>query len=270
MEAQRPRHLLIALCLLGTMQGGQAASWPDHLYQASRYVAQIQPDNNSYGSPALLSQDPAGTLFNRSKCGSFVALLLKNSYPQDITNNVLIALTGSSSPYADEWFAAIADEVEDPVSGLAFRHRARVADIQPGDIMASAYEATGDTGHALVVGEIQRLTTGTTPPFPIPGVSSVNRYQMLVYDATKSIHGDYVSSTPDSRYKKQWNGTTWVADQGLGAGYIALYEDAASGLPVAWAWNTSKTTSSFYYAVTPPPGTSLSYRPLAFGAIAGI
>lgn len=260
--------LLVALC-----STAHAATWPDHVTQAQTYVNQIAADNNNYGSPPYLYYDAANRLHVTAKCGSAVALLLKNTYPGVVTNSALIALTGSSSPYADEWFAAISHETADPNAGtgLAFHVRTTVASILPGDIIASAYTTSGDTGHVMVVGEITRLAANATPPYLIPGATSVNRYSVKVFDATKSIHGNFASATnPDSRYNKQWNGTTWVADQGIGSGYIALYENAATGMPVAWAWNTSPTTRSFYYAVMPPSGSTLEYRPLAIGYLTGL
>lgn len=259
--------VLLAMLLFGVSTTvGHAAVWPDHVAQAQTYVSQIKADNNTYGSPAFIDYDAAGTLQATTKCSSFVTLLLKNTYPGVITDSVVVALTGSSSPYADEWFAAIQSGTTDPNSGLRLLHRSTVASMRVGDLIASSYTISGNTGHMMVLASLSLTDAQITPPYPIPGVALVNRYQAKIYDSTQTIHGNYASNIdPDSRYHKQWNGTTWVADQGLGSGYIAIYEDAATGTPVAWAWNTSKTTQSFYYAVTPPPDSTLEYRPLAIG-----
>ncbi|HRD64657.1 MAG TPA: hypothetical protein PKY50_00715 [Candidatus Competibacter sp.] len=258
--------LLAALLLAFSTTAGYAAAWPDHVAQAQTYVGQLKANNNNYGSPALIDYDATGALRATTKCSSFVSLLLKNTYSGVITDQVLVALTGSSSPYADEWFAAIQSGATDAKSGLKFLRRSTVASMQTGDLIASSYTISGNTGHAMILANMSLTDAQIAPPYPIPGVTLVNRYRAKVYDSTQTIHGNYASNIdPDSRYNKQWNGTAWVADQGLGSGYIALYEDVATGAPVAWAWNTSKTTKSFYYAVTPPAGSTMEYRPLAIG-----
>lgn len=248
-----------------------AAVWPDHLAQAQTYVSQIKAVNNAFNSPAILAYNASQTLQAQTKCSSFVNLLLKNTYPGVVTDQVLVALTGSSSPYADEWFTAIKTSVSDPQSRLALKSRATIAAMRAGDLIASSYTTSGNTGHVMVLARLTLADAHIAPPYPIPNVAAVNRYLVKVYDSTNSPHGNYFSNTyPDSRYQKEWNGANWVADQGLGTGFITLYEDVATGKPVAWAWNTSQTTKAFYYAVTPPTGSTLDYRPLAVGYLAGL
>lgn len=257
---------LTALLLSLSPMVGNAAVWPGHVAQAQLYVDQIKAENNNFGSPAFLNYDMANMLLATTKCSSFVALLLKNTYPGVITDQVLVALTGSSSPYADEWFTAIQSNATDAKSGFRFRSRKTIASMRVGDLIASSYTTTGNTGHAMVLASLTLRDAQIAPPYPIPGVALVNRYWAKIYDSTNTLHGNYASNTnQDSRYNKQWNGSAWVADQGLGSGYIAIYEDAVTGKPVAWAWNTSKTTQSFYYAVTPPANSTMGYRPLAIG-----
>ncbi|CDI02784.1 exported hypothetical protein [Candidatus Competibacter denitrificans Run_A_D11] len=257
--------------LLVTAGNASAAVWPDHLAQAQTYVSQIKAANNAFNSPATLAYDASQTLQAQTKCSSFVNLLLKNTYPGFVTDQVLVALTGSSSPYADEWFTAIRNRVSDAQSKLALKSRATVSQMRAGDLIASSYTTSGNTGHVMVLASMDLADANIAPPYPIPDVVTVNRYLVKVYDSTNSPHGNYFSNTnPDSRYDKEWNGTNWVADQGLGSGFITLYEDVVTGKPVAWAWNTSKTTKAFYYAVTPPAGNTLDYRPLAIGYLAGL
>lgn len=264
---------LFTMLVLGVaaVSSASAAIWPAHVAQAQSYVNDIQANNNSFSSPPFLYYDASKTLRAQTKCSSFVALLLKNTYSGVLTDEVMIALTGSSSPYADELFTAIQTQAADAKSKLAFKSRSTIASLQPGDLIASSYLTSGNTGHVMVLGSLGLVEANSMPPYPIPGVATVNRYLAKVYDSTQSIHGNYFSNTnPDSRYNKQWNGSSWIADSGLGSGYIALYEDAVTGKPVAWAWTTSKTTKAFYYAVTPPPGSTLDYRPLAIGYLSGL
>lgn len=243
-----------------------AAWWPDHVNQAANYIAQIKANNNNYGGPAALYLNVSGELQALTKCSSFATLLLKNTYPSIVTDAAVIALTGSSSPYADEWYSAILMQKSDADSGISLHKRATVTEIQRGDILASAYNTSGNTGHVMIVGAITLASANITPPYLIPGVPKVNKYIVKIYDSTNSIHGNYASSTqPDSRYKKQWDGKSWVADTGIGSGYIVIYEDLATGSLVAWAWNTSTKTTSFYYAVTPPQGSALEFRPIEAG-----
>lgn len=261
--------LLTAITILATSSAA-SATWPaDHLNQAFDWNDPlIEMANNAYGSPASIWIDSNNKVHATAKCGSFTALLLKAAYPA-ITDSVLIALTGSSSPFANEWYDAISNETNDSVSGIAFHERTSVADIEAGDILASAYTMSGDTGHVMTVRSITLAAANTTLPSgkTITGVGAVNRYEVDVYDATKSPHGAYASNPkPDSRYR-QVNGV-WTKDEGVGYGTIVIYEEVATGRLVAWAWNVSPTTDSYYYAITPNPGT-WEYRPMVAGFLDG-
>ena len=246
------------------------AAWPaDHIDQAQWWVDTVAADNNAYGAP------PAIWWLGRAqhaltKCGSFTALLLKEAYPGVITDDVLKALTtpSSSSPYADQWYQAIDTQAHDDVSGIGFVKRSTVANIHAGDVLASEYAVNGDTGHVMTVGSITLTNTGVPPPHVIPGVALVNKYRVQVYDSTKSPHGSYASNPyPDSRYMTQQSGFILVDDQGLGSGTIVIYENTANGALVAWAWNVSPGTGSFYYSV--PGGVGYEYRPLVAGYLSG-
>lgn len=252
--------------------GAKAANWPDHVLLAGTYIQDIQANNNAYNSPAVLRY-VSGVLYATTRCGSFTAALLKNAYPGELTDTKLTALTGSNSPYADQWYNAIKNQASDPASGLAFVKRTTVAAIQSGDILASIYTTSGDTGHAMTVGTIETSLTqyNIDPPNPIPGVAKVNKYVFEVFDSTKNVHGSYAGNPfPDSRYLKQYSGGVWVNDEGIGSGHIVVYGNASTGAIVAWAWNVSPTTSSFYYAVNPPTGSTYEKRPLVAGYISGL
>lgn len=261
--------VLVALATIATSSAVSAA-WPtDHLNQAFDWNDPlIEMANNAYGSPASIWIDGSNKVHAIAKCGSFTALLLKESYPV-ITDSVLIALTGSSSPFANEWYDAISNETSDGASGIAFHERATVADIEAGDILASTYTLSGDTGHAMTVRSITLAAANTTLPSgkTITGVGAVNRYEVTVYDATKSPHGAYASNpAPDTRYRKVNN--VWTKDEGVGYGTIVIYEEVSTGRLVAWAWNVSPTTDSYYYAVTPNAGL-WEDRPMVAGFLDG-
>jgi hypothetical protein len=266
--------LATALVLLGA-SAAQAGTWPgDHLTTAYTWVHNpcIEVANNLWGSSPSVYYDANNKLHATTKCGSFTALLLKNGYPGVLTDTVLIALTGSNSPFADEWYAEILNETNDATSGIAFFRRDTVASIQPGDILASEYTTSGDTGHVMTVRESVLVASNLALPSDkqIPGVNLVNKYEVSVFDSTNSPHGSYAGNPkPDTRYRRFCNGT-WalVTDTGIGSGTVVLYEDAATGALVAWAWNVSPTTASFYYAVTPNQG-NFQYRPMVAGFLDG-
>jgi hypothetical protein len=272
--------LLAALATVATASIASAA-WPaDHIDLAEDWIFNpyIDMANNAYGAPASIWTDGSRSLHAITKCGSFTALLLKGAYPGVITDNVLNAIVTSNSPYADRWYTAIIDQVSDPAppdgagSGIGFHKRASAAAIQPGDILASAYTQSGDTGHVMTVKSITKTASGTTLPSgkTITGVGAVNKYEVVVYDSTKTPHGAYDSNpAPDTRYR-QLNQIvlTWTKDEGIGSGTIVLYEEVSTGRIVSWAWNVSPTTGSYYYAVTPNPG-SWEYRPMVAGYLAG-
>ncbi len=271
------RPLLLAACATLATSSAASAAWPtDHLNQAFDWNDPlIEMANNVYGAPASIWTDGGGKVHATAKCGSFTALLLKASYPA-VNDDVLTALTGSNSPFADEWYDAISNEASDSTrvdaSGIAFHERASVADIEAGDILASAYTLSGDTGHVMTVRSITLAAANTTLPSgkTITGVGAVNRYQVAVYDATKSPHGAYASNpSPDTRYRLVGNPIqVWATDDGVGSGTIVIYEEVSTGRLVAWAWNVSSTTTSYYYAVTPNAGT-WEYRPMVAGFLDG-
>jgi hypothetical protein len=265
--------VLAALATIATSSAASAA-WPaDHLNQAFDWNDPlIEMANNAYGTPASIWIDGSNKVHAVAKCGSFTALLLKAAYPV-ITNDVLTALTGSNSPTAGEWYTAISNEASDTTrfeaSGIAFHKRAVMADIEAGDILASAYTMSGDTGHVMTIRSITLKTTNATLPSgkTITGVGLVNKYEVTVYDATNSPHGSYSSNpAPDTRYRQV--NSVWTKDEGVGYGTIVIYEEVSTGRIVAWAWNVSPTTDSYYYAVTPNPGT-WGYRPLVAGFLDG-
>jgi hypothetical protein len=271
------KAVLIALALGALLIAAAPlqAAWPaDHLAKAQAWVNVIKADNNDYGDNPDIWLDAGGDLHAITKCGSFTALLLKNSYAT-VTDDVLTALTGEASPHDAEWYAAIDGEVSDPDSGIAFHQRVKVADIVAGDILAAQYaEGSDDTGHVMTVATITKTNSNITPPYTIPGVSKVNKYRVTIYDSTKSPHGSYATNPyPDTRYKKQLDAatSTYVDDKGLGSGTIVIYENPTDGAVVGWAWNVSSTTASFYYSsVAPPAGSDKESRPMVAGNLTGL
>ncbi len=271
MKATNRFLLILAALAVSAASSAAHASWPDnHLTQAWDWTnPNIDPANNVWGAPASITVDPDGTVHATTKCGSFMALLLEAAYPGVITEQVVKDLTNTTStisypPDALQWYTAIATE-RSSASGIRFHQRTSAGSILAGDILAAAYTTTGDTGHAMTV---QSITPGTRTTLPadkaIPGVGAVNEYQVTVYDSTNSPHGAYASNpAPDTRYKYP------LSDDGIGSGTIVIYEDAATGRIVAWAWNVSPTTSSYYYAFSFTPAGTYDVRPIVAGYLDG-
>jgi hypothetical protein len=273
--------LMLAALAAGICASPAQAIWPnDHLNQAEDWIFNpyVDPANNVYGSPASITVDPAGNVHATTMCGSFTALLLETAYPGVITGKVVQDLTGvapQNFPDALSWYTAIQAEKASS-SGIQFHKRTTVASIQPGDILASSYTTTGDTGHAMTVKSITLTAAGTTLTADksdkgIPGVGNVNKYQVTVYDSTDSPHGGYTANpAPDTRYKQVMpDGTVhWVQDTGIGSGTIVIYEEVATGRIVAWAWNVSPSTASYYYAFS-FGSTSYQVRPIVAGYLSG-
>lgn len=276
MKMNKRLSLCLTLCALVVAMAAPAAhaAWPqDHLDQAYDWILDpfVDPANNIWGDGASITVDPDGTVHASTKCGTFTTLLLKEAYPV-ITNQVLTDLTGSISPFAANWYNGILNQRSS--GSIQFLKRTTVAGIQAGDILASSYTTSGDTGHVMTVKEIALMASSFALPADkaITGVTAVNKYRVTIYDSTKSPHGAYGSNPyPDTRYKQ---GSTLVQDTGIGSGTIVIYEDATpnssnAGRIVGWAWNVSPTTDSFYYAVTPDVA-NFDIRPIVAGYLSGL
>jgi len=175
-------------------------------------------------------------------------------------------LTGSTSPDSKKWNDAIDSErtYTNGSGTFSLTERDAVADIAAGDILAAEYSSGGASGHTMVVSSI--ALTGSGLSTSIPNVSSVNRYEVEVYDSTSSVHGNFVGST-DSRYLTDLDGSNNpVNDKGIGTGRILIFADASSGALVGWTWNT---TSGTVYQGTDSTQNADSYRPMVAGFLSG-
>lgn len=276
MFAKTLRTLSAALVAAAAFAPSAHALWPDHVDQAHGwvFVPNIEVNYNDYGHPASIWTDAAGDLHALTRCGSFTALLLKAAYPGVIDDAVLTALTGSNSPYADQWFTAIDTQKKDAASQIGFTRRTSMAQLQEGDILAAKYPVgSDDTGHVMTVESVTLSGAGITLPADkaVPGVATVDRYEVTVYDSTKEAHGKYASNPKwDSRYRRDVLGITiWIDDKGIGRGTIVVYANPANGAIVSWAWNVSPTTPSYYYSVTPPAGSTYPRREMVAGFLSG-
>lgn len=269
------------------------AQWPAHVDTALHWIKSVQPVNNHYGDPASI-QSTSGVLYATSKCGSFVNQLLLQTYSGVITPSVLMDLTGSTSPDASQWYAAIDPAVthwRSPSSGISVipvdaslagptgrkLRSGTITTLRTGDILAARYALGSVTGHAMVVAAISAppsdqklLLVGQKA---IPGISYVKRWTIRVVDSTTSVH-DSSSTSTDTRYQRDPLEADHH-DHGIGAGDIFLYEDSSAASPtfgrlVGWSWSTS-SSSTFQFSdpnAVDANGKS-TYRPMVVGRLSG-
>jgi hypothetical protein len=267
--------------------------WPYHVTQAQTYVNDINNGNNQinnlYGSPASITYDDAGVLHATSMCGSFTTQLLMNTYPNVITGGVMQALTGSTSPSAEQWHDSIAAPLPHASSGgisllpmdaaAAVPTGRTMSSFQVGDILASRYVVSGATGHVMTAGAITQpagadLNVTLTGTRVIPGVSTVNRWRVMIFDSTQSVHGTATGAVADSRLGDDATESDGN-DHGLGSGHIFLYEDATAGSStigqlVGWTWsNASSYTFQFTDANGVDNNGKTTYRRMVIGRMSG-
>jgi hypothetical protein len=233
----------------------------DHVALGRHYVDNIDPatpaDNNYGGSyPDIYVRIGSdGHTESLSRCGSFLAMLLKQAYPTLITNtgsgyDVVKRLTlpidpagkGSTSPNASQWHDAIAAQTsyDKPGDGTAspyhFVLRGTVGDIQVGDLLAAEYAAGGSTsgdstGHIMVVNSALRApNAGETGP----AIANTQQWVVEIIDSSNGIHGADTRTT---------NGNT-----GLGRGSILIYETLGTGAIQNWSWGLGAATTVYTMA----------------------
>jgi hypothetical protein len=216
----------------------------DHLGRARFYVDHINAGSaaidNSYGGtyPDIwLRIGEGGNTESLSRCGSFLAMLLKQAYPTLISGcDVIKHAAGSTSPNASQWHDAIAAETsyakpgDGTTSPYHFVLRGTVGDIQVGDILAAEYSAgsgrsADSTGHVMIVNAAARAPIGTEAG---AAVANTQQWVVEVIDSSSSAHGNDTRRT--------------LGNTGLGRGSILIYETLGSGLIHGWTWGLGNNT----------------------------
>ena len=234
----------------------------DHVVEAKAWVDVIDPINNNYGEPASVTWSGVEPIVT-AKCGSFQGLLFKETY-SDIGDTLLANLTGSSSPFAIDWYDAILDGASSGGYALTEKTGGQMAE---GDLLVTAY---GDgTDHAMMIASKTNVT-GLKDGAGIAYKKGLNTTDTIwlvgVYDASETPHGPpSTSSRPmtDTRYKYPDSGASY--DQGIGYGEILVYTNA-SGAITSWRWSI---ISSTLYIVSGTAGTGQELRPLIAGRMSG-
>jgi len=278
MHRHLSRATLLAAALLAAAPAaglGRAAA-QTHVTDAEHFVDWIDPANNSYGTPAALTEIGHDTglheVHNVSKCGSFLAELFKGSYPALTANGDAIAgLTGSSSPTAAKWLTAIQDEKS--WSGFALQDIASIDDWAVGDLLVSTYSGGDGSGHAmLIVGfHVSTAADDGGQLYAPPAPPDTTRYTVTVIDSSKNDHTR--SGQPDdTRTGANLDGSD---DQGMGRGILRVYVDDGTGAVVGWMWSLYNggdyySQSALSSCPVTNPSKSCSVRPLVVGRLTGI
>jgi hypothetical protein len=203
----------------------------DHLYWAEKIAANVTPDKNMYASdPSYITWPDAngvGDYVNRSKCASFVTLVLMhaNKWP----SSYFIDWMSSISPTANTYYDTIKLQKR-------FVSIVNVNEIQAGDIVAIKYpRGSAVTGHMMIAN-----ATATRRASSLPLVNGTYQYELKVIDSSQSGHG-----TTDTRLKADGS---YV--QGAGIGVFRLYTDT-KGVIVGHTWSTH--SKSQYYDIKSRP-----------------
>ncbi len=168
---------ILAMTLAGLVLPVGAAS-PDHLVWAQRLVADLRPEDNSYGSRPTLVEwrgvDGASRSRNRSVCSTFITALFERAYGYGPDER--LRWLGLRSPWAVDYYRAIA-------AGHRFRQVATVRSMAPGDLLASRQlnRTSTVTGHLMLA--------AARPQALGPCVADRCVYRLEVIDSSRSGHG---------------------------------------------------------------------------------
>jgi hypothetical protein len=230
-----------------------AAVVPQHLALANQYVQDVAVPGavNLYGLPASITY-VNGVIHATTECAPFVRLVLGNAYAS-VTGAVLKGLTGSALPNSAQFYDAITAQntYAQGTGTFAFHARPAASAIQPGDILAARYDSAHGSGHTMLVNAVTLVGSNLTGVF---AGMAVNQYRVQVIDSASSPHTG-TPSFPDTRGSQ---------GQGIGSGYILLYENAQTGALVGWTWSMTQRTP--YQGINP---AGPQYRPIVAGYLSG-
>ncbi|MFE3324609.1 LamG domain-containing protein [Streptomyces sp. NPDC059176] len=182
-------------------------------------------DNNVYlvgAAPSVAWGTPSDltSWVARARCSSFMTRVLKHTYPW-ATDAYFSTHFHDSGPEAADYHDGFTAG-----AGPRFTRIRKVADLQPGDLIAVHYNGTnpGNTGHIVMVREVKGVFTGS---MTFPGET---QYAVEVIDSTADPHGVYGLSNyalyPDTRMVSDVSGENFT---GVGIGHMMFYASDATG-----------------------------------------
>lgn len=196
-----------------------------------------------WGSPA----DPA-TWVARARCSSFITRVLRQTYPWAAT-------TGT---YFKDHFGDVGPEAADYRVGFAadpgphFKRIRKVADLQPGDLIAVDYQGAveNNTGHIVMVREVKGVHTGSG------NLQNQTQYAVEIIDCTGDPHGVFGLSTyepyPDTRMVDNLDKPRSLNFTGVGIGHMMFYASNATGEFSAYRWSVNSGADKTYTTSTRP------------------
>ncbi|WP_405858316.1 LamG domain-containing protein [Streptomyces sp. NBC_01515] len=207
-------------------------------------------ENNVYlkGSAAKLTWglpgDPASWVA-RARCASFVTGVLKHTYGW-AGADYFLQYFQEKGPEAADYCAAFLNGT----AGPRFQRVRKVADLQPGDIIAVDYNGSDpdNTGHIVMVREVKGVFSGTAD------FTGETQYAVEIVDCTSAPHGVYALTNypkyPDTRMVGSVPGENL---QGVGIGHMMFYASDTTGEFSRYRWSVNSSKKSGTYDVTARP-----------------
>lgn len=210
-------------------------------------------DNNTYligetpevvwGSPA----DPA-TWISRARCSSFMTRVLRQTYPWAATTGTYFKdHFGDVGPEAADYRVGF-----DADPGPHFKKIRKVADLQPGDLIAVDYKGAvpNNTGHIVMVKEVKGVYSGSG------NLANQTQYAVEIIDCTGDPHGVFGLSTyepyPDTRMVDNIENVDDLTKprslnlKGVGIGHMMFYASNATGEFSAYRWSVNSGSDKTY------------------------
>ncbi|MFJ5306063.1 LamG domain-containing protein [Streptomyces sp. NPDC088350] len=206
--------------------------------------------NNVYliGSAATLTwgtpDDPASWVA-RARCASFVTRVLKHTYGW-ASDDYFLQYFQEKGPEAADYCSAFLNGT----AGPRFQRVRKVADLQPGDIVAVDYNGSDpdNTGHIVMVRELKGVFSGTAD------FTGETQYAVEIIDCTSDPHGVYALTNypryPDTRMV---GGVTGENLQGVGIGHMMFYASDTTGEFSRYRWSVNSAKTGGTYDVTARP-----------------
>lgn len=205
-------------------------------------------ENNQYlvGSSSTVTwgtPDDLTSWIAKARCSSFITWVLRHTYGW-ATTDYFRQYFQDGIPEAADYRKAFTDGT----AGPRFRRIRKVADLQPGDLIAVDYNGSDpdNTGHIVLVRQVKGVYTGT-------GVKSgETQYAVEIIDMTRKGHGVYgqpsATTHPDTRMVSNVEGANFA---GVGIGHMMFYASDTTGEFSRYRWSSYGASED--YDVTARP-----------------
>lgn len=213
-------HFIICLLLLlAAPARADEAPIAAHLQLARQLLQEVSPEHNHYQHHGQVRWRGDAGLFGKaaySEVDTDCSGLLDALFARTSS----LALAGvrnthwKAYPRAENYYQAI-------VAAQGFARRQRMAEVEPGDIIAARYLNAADTGHVMIVNAKPQLLQTALPPLQPATV----QWTVEVIDAAAAHWKG------DTRYRNDGSSQT-----GIGLGTVRIYAQE-DGTPLGWSWS---------------------------------